>query len=131
MRIEFALCVWSQNARFVVTFHCSRCVLDLVVGVHKDLGPSAPGATAPALLYCRLVVSRSIYIYISFIYLRVRVATYISAAFTTLLLRLLCSTLRVVFSYSIFASRVFVIVFRSFIIFICWLLLLTYIYINL
>ena len=46
--------------------HCLCCiallVLDLVIGVYRDLGPLAPGATAPALLVCRLVVSRSIYI---------------------------------------------------------------------
>ena len=87
MRIEFALCVWSQNARFVVTSHCSRCVLDLVVGVYKDLGPSAPGATAPALLDCRLVVSRSIYIYKFYIFARARcyvlITTFLLLVFTT------------------------------------------------
>ena len=72
---------------------------------------SVPLLPAPLRQLVRQASGLKVYIYISFIYLRVRDATYFSAAFTTLLLRLLFSTLRVVFSYSSVATRVFVIVF--------------------
>ena len=94
MRIEFALCVWSQNARFVVTSHSSRCVLDLVVGVYKDLGPSAPGATAPALLDCRLVVSRSIYIYKFYIFARARCYLYFCCFYYFITTTVVCDFVR-------------------------------------
>ena len=126
MRIEFALCVWSQNARFVVTSHCSRCVLDLVVGVYKDLGPSAPGATAPALLDCRLVVSRSIYIYKFYIFARARCYSF---AFTTYYCLVFLRLARCYFTTTSVATCVAAVI-RSFYIYLL-VLFLTYIYIPL
>ena len=74
--LVIVLMVWSQNGRFeapaIARIVCSILLLEFC----KDLGPSAPGATAPALLDCRLVVSRSIYIYKFYIFARARCYLY-------------------------------------------------------